>query len=117
MMDNEAMRMWEEAARLQEFRTRGSGYAGPSRPDAAAKAAEAAHVKHMHDTITANGAKLDAERAAAVKAAQDADATRIAMVTHPAYKPPTRTGLPETAAEQETSRAKRIAALRKRNQK
>ena len=117
MWNKDVMRMWEEAARLQEFHTRGSGYAGPSRPDAAARAAEAAHVKHMHDTITANGAKLDAERAAAVKAAQAADATRIAVVTHPAYKPPTRTGLPETAAEQETSRAKRIAALRKRNQK
>ena len=62
--------MWEESARLQEFHTRGSGYAGPSRPGAAAKDAEAAHVKHMHDTIKANGAKLDAERAAAIAAQQ-----------------------------------------------
>jgi hypothetical protein len=72
MWNKDAIRMWEEAARLQEFQTRGSGYAGPSRPDAAARAAEATHVKHMHDTITANGKRLDAERAAAVKAAQQA---------------------------------------------
>lgn len=69
-MKNNIRRMWENAAQLQEFHTRGSGYAGPSRPDAAAKAAEAAHVKHMHDTITANGARLDAERAAAIAAQQ-----------------------------------------------
>ena len=117
MWNKDALRMWEEAARLQEFQTRGSGYAGPSRQSPEQKAKDLARFREMEQTIAANGARLDAERAAAVKAAQDADATRIAMVTHPAYKPPTRTGLPETAAEQETSRAKRIAALRKRNQK
>jgi len=72
MMDNERMRMWEEAARLQEFRTRGRGYAGASPQDDAARAKEAAHVRHMEDTIKANGARLDAERAAAIKATQQA---------------------------------------------
>ena len=89
---------------ITEFHTRGGGYAGPSRPDDKAKAAEKAHVKHMHDTIKANGERLDAERAAAQ--------ARETFVNHPGYKPPTRTGLPETPEQQEASRAARIAALR-----
>ena len=89
---------------ITEFHTRGGGYAGPSRPDDKAKAAEKAHVKHMHDTIKANGERLDAERAAAQ--------ARETFVNHPAYKPPTRTGLPETPQQREASRAARIAALR-----
>jgi len=51
------------------------------------------------------------------QAAQTERAARDAVVNHPAYKPPTRTGLPETPAEQAVSRAARIAALKKRNQK
>ena len=116
-MRNNIRRMWEESARLQEFQTRGSGYAGPSRQSPEQKAKELARFREMERTIAANGARLDAERAARLKAEQAENDTRISVVTHPAYKPPTRTGLPETAAEQETSRAKRIAALRKRNQK
>lgn len=100
-----------DASVINEFHTRGHGYAGPSRPDDKAKAAEKAHVKHMHDTIKANGERLDAERAAQI-AAQFGDQARQAFVSHPAYKPPTRTGLPETPEQQETSRAARIAALR-----
>jgi hypothetical protein len=70
MKDNSIRKMWEDAARLQEFHTTGGGYAGPSRPDAAARAKEAAHVKHMHDTITQNGKRLEAEQAARIKASQ-----------------------------------------------
>jgi len=51
------------------------------------------------------------------EAAQTERAARDAVVNHPAYKPPTRTGLPQTDAEQKVARDERIAALRKRNQK
>lgn len=93
-----------DASVITEFRTRGHGYAGASPRDAASRAKEAAHVKHMEDTIRANGERLDAERAAAQ--------ARETFVNHPAYKPPTRTGLPETPEQREASRAARIAALR-----
>jgi len=53
----------------------------------------------------------------AARAVRAERAARKAVVTHPAYKPPTRTGLPETAAAAAASRAARIAELRKRNQK
>ena len=66
-MNNEGMQMWEEAARLQEFRTRGRGYAGPSRPDAAARDAEKARVAKLHADIKANGAKLTAAEQAKQK--------------------------------------------------
>ena len=64
MMNQDQMRIWEEAARLQEFRTRGSGYAGPSRLSPEEKAKDLARFREMERTIAANGAKLDAERAA-----------------------------------------------------
>ena len=89
---------------ITEFRTRGHGYAGASPQDQAAKEAEKAHVAKLHAEITANGKRLDAERAAAQ--------ARQTFVNHPAYKPPTRTGLPETPEQQEASREARIAALR-----
>jgi len=60
MMNNEGMQMWEEAARLQEFRTRGAGYAGPSRQSPEEKAKEAARVAKLHADIKANGEKLTA---------------------------------------------------------
>ena len=53
----------------------------------------------------------------AARAVRAERAARRAVVSHPAYKPPTRTGLPETDAQAAASRAERIAALRKRNQK
>lgn len=43
---------------------------------------------------------------------ESAAQARKTFVNHPAYKPPTRTGLPETPEQQEASRAARIAALR-----
>ena len=43
---------------------------------------------------------------------ESAAQARQAFVNHPAYKPPTRTGLPETPEQREVSRAARIAALR-----
>lgn len=43
---------------------------------------------------------------------ESAAQARQAFVNHPAYKPPTRTGLPETPEQREASRAARIAALR-----
>jgi len=67
MMNEDQMQMWEQAARLQEFRTRGRGYAGPSRPDAAAKAKEAARVAKLHADIKANGEKLTAAEQAKQK--------------------------------------------------
>jgi hypothetical protein len=67
MMNKDQMQMWEEATRLQEFRTRGRGYAGPSRPDDKAKAAEKAHVAKLHADIKANGAKLTAAEQAKQK--------------------------------------------------
>ena len=60
MMNNEGMQMWEEAARLQEFRTRGAGYAGPSRQSPEEKAKDLARFREMERTIAANGAKLTA---------------------------------------------------------
>ena len=70
MMDNNIRRMWEESARLQEFHTRGSGYAGPSRQSPEEKAKDLARFREMERTIAANGAKRDAERAAAIAAQQ-----------------------------------------------
>jgi len=43
---------------------------------------------------------------------ESAAQARKTFVNHPGYKPPTRTGLPETPEQQEASRAARIAALR-----
>lgn len=43
---------------------------------------------------------------------ESAAQARETFVNHPAYKPPTRTGLPETPEQREVSRAARIAALR-----
>ena len=60
MMNEDQMRIWEEAARLQEFRTRGRGYAGPSRLSPEEKAKEAARVAKLHAGIKANGEKLTA---------------------------------------------------------
>jgi len=113
MMNEDQMQIWEQAARLQEFQTRGAGYAGPSRQGPKEKAEDLARFREMEQTIAANGAKLTAAEQAkhAEKAARDA------VVNHSAYKPHTRIGLPETDAEAAASRAKRIAELRKRNQK
>jgi len=66
-MNEDQMQMWEAAARLQEFRTRGAGYAGPSRQSPEEKAKELARFREMERTIAANGAKLTAAEQAKQK--------------------------------------------------
>jgi len=66
MKDNSIRKMWEETARLQEFRTRGAG-AGPSRPSPEEKAKDLARFQEMERTIAANGAKLTAAEQAKQK--------------------------------------------------
>jgi hypothetical protein len=97
---------------ITEFQTRGHGYAG-SGPKKGNLPLSYGGSKNIPTTaeiekVWADKAKAEAAKAAETSAAQ----ARETFVNHPGYKPPTRTGLPETHEQREASRAARIAALR-----
>jgi len=101
-MNKYVRRMWEESAAAKVVKPDILSCQG----DYDMKHGPKGDMKPTLDPKEQTARALRAERAA-----------RRAVVSHPAYKPPTRTGLPETDAEAAVSRAKRIRELRKRNQK